>query len=163
MANQLTKEQATRLLEDYESRLRAAMQEAIDAYDRKLQSELAAEEEDNRRRQQQQRESAKAEYNANAVKALAQQRQLKEQLARRGLTNSGTAAARRTAIADSTRATERQIAGKQAQALGTLQEQLLTARRKAEQSSKVNAANARKTLENKVAEKRITLMKGVSG
>ena len=160
MATTMTKQQAEDLLADYKTRLYAAAEEAIAAYDRKLKSELADEEADNARRQQEQRETARAKYSANAVKALTESRRLKEQLARRGLTRSGTAKAALSAVSENKRAADATVSAAKTKAVSALQQSLVTARNKAQQASKVNAANTRKTVENKVAEKRLTLMKG---
>ena len=160
MATTMSKQQAETLLNEYKTRLYAAAEEAIAAYDKKLQSELAAQEADNLRKQQEQREEARKQYSANAVKALTEKRRVKEQLARRGLSRSGTANAALAAVAENKRQADANTTAAKAKAVGELREKLTTARSKAEQSARVNAANTRKTVENKVAEKRLTLMKG---
>ena len=163
MASKLTKQQANRLLEQYTAGLQKATEAAIAAYNRQVDSDLAAEEDENLRKQKEQKAAAREQYNANAVQALVQKRQLKEQLSRRGLTHSGTAKAYGRAATDTRRAADTSTAVKTSNALGKLQSDLLTARRRAEEKRNTNAANARKTMQNKVTEKRLTLMKNTEG
>lgn len=162
MSKIVTKEQMQALLDAYIREQTAATEAAIEAYKRKVDLETEAKAQDIAARMKQATAAANAQYDAAAIQALINRRQAAEQIARWGLTHSGTAKARLQGIDNAQEVAVKQTANAQRASLSSLGEQLLTARKTAEGKKDEHAASARKTLGSKIAEKRVTLMRGVT-
>lgn len=162
MSKIVTKEQMEALLDAYIREQTAATEAAIEAYKRKVDLETEAKAQEITARMKQVTDDTKAQYDANAIQALINRRQAAEQIARWGLTHSGTAAARLQGLKNAENTAQKRVTAGQQASLSSLGEQMMTARRTAEGKKDEHAASARKTLNSKIAEKRVTLMKGVT-
>ncbi len=162
MSKIVTKEQMEALLDAYIREQTAATEAAIEAYKRKVDLETEAKAQDITARMQQVTDDTKAQYDANAIQALIDRRRAEEQIARWGLTHSGSAKTRLQGVENAQKAAQDRTAAAERASLASLGQQLLTARKTAEGKKDEHAASARKTLGSKIAEKRVTLMKGVT-
>ncbi len=160
--SKLTKEQAQALLEAYMREQTAATEAAIAAYNAKTDTETAQKEEQLQQKMDDATQKANAAYDKQAIQALIDRRVLDEQIARWGLARSGTAAVRRQGVRDAATYAANETATEHRRALSDLNRQVLTARQTAERKKDQYAASARKTLASKGAEKRLSLMRGVS-
>ncbi len=159
----VTKEQVQALLDQYVREQTTATEAAIAAYERKIDAETQAEEEQLRDRMNEVSADARAQYDAEAVKALIARRAAQEQVARWGLSRSGTAKTRLQGISDAAATAAKRTAAQERASLDKISQQLLSASKTAQTKKDQHAASARKTLASKTAEKRVTLMKGVTG
>ena len=162
MSKIVTKEQMQALLDAYIREQTAATEAAIEAYKRKVDLETEAKAQDITARMKQATDDERTRFDAAAVQALIDRRDAAEQVARWGLSGSGTEKVRLQGADNARIGAQKKATATAGAALSSLGEQLLTARREAEGKKEQYAANTRKTLGSKIAEKRVTLMKGVT-
>ncbi len=155
----LTKAQVDALLGEYITAQTAAAKKEQDAYNR--EADAAREKE----QQTLDSEAAKAKkeaadaYDTQVVKSLIGKRRLAEQLANFGLSRSGAAAAGQQAVTRSRQLAERNIATTRDAALAMLKQKSETLKKTTEAKKQKNTASSQKTLNNRIAEKRLSLSK----
>ncbi len=151
------------ILDEYVREQTAATEAAIAAYERKVDAETQITEQQLRERMQEVSADAKAKYDKAAVKAIIDRRAAAEQVARWGLSRSGTAKTRLQGVDNAAATAVKQAAATERRSLSALSQQLHNATKTAQSKKDQYAATARKTLANRTASKRVTLMKGVTG
>lgn len=159
MATKLTKQQATALLNTYTKQQTDAAKASINAYNRAVDAETAATEASIKADQQQARATADAAYDRAAVGALIERRQIAETLSNLGLSHSGTADSAQESINRKRTVSDRAASAVKQKTLSNLSQQLVTAREQAEIKKAKNTATVNKTLQGKIAEKKLTLDK----
>lgn len=157
----ISEAKAQYLLDQYIAAQTQATEQAIQAYAEKVKAQLAAEEEQTADKAQETTQDTSAAYDKHTVQALVARRNAMESLANRGLTRSGLAQHTKTSIARQKQVADNAAAIKGRQTLTTLQKNLEQAKRNAQAQISEHAASARKTLNQKIAEKELTLFKNV--
>lgn len=155
----ISKQKAQELLDAYTKQQTAATEAAIAAYNEKQDAAAAETQAENREKQAAAAEAATAAYDKHLVQQLADEYRLAEQIANLGLNRSGTADAARSAVQRTRAVADAAARATHRQAVADLQQSLLTARRRTESNKASYAASARKTLQGKLAEKKLSLTK----
>ena len=159
MATKLTKWQADTLLAAYKKQQTDAANAAIAAYDAQVDADVSATERQVAADRKAAEQSAAASYDQLAVQAMIDRLRVAETLAGLGLARSGAADAAYDGIGRKRAVAERKTAQNTRAILSELSQKLVTARENAAAKKAKNAASVRKTLDGKVAEKRLTLTK----
>ncbi len=159
MATKLTKEQAAALLAAYQQQQTDATDASIAAYNKTVDADLKKTETEIAAQQKDAQSTAGVTIDRAAVKALIEKRQIAETLSNLGLSHSGTADSANESVERKRTVSERSARAKQQQRLSALSQQLITAREQAAAKKEKNAASANKTLQAKIAEKKLTLDK----
>ncbi len=159
MATKLTKAQAAELLAAYQKQQTDATKASIAAYNKTVDAELAATGATVAAERKAVQDTADAAVDRAAVKALIERRQIAETLSNLGLSRSGTADSANESIDRERVVSERTACAAKQKSLSALSQRLVTAREQAAAKKEKNAASANKTLQAKIAEKKLTLDK----
>lgn len=155
----LTAEEVEWLLSEYIAAQSAAAEKAEQAYDRKVDAERDNELDELRRDDIAEQEKANEKYDAQLVKSLIQKRRLAEQVANWGLSDSGIAAAKRQGVVRSRQVAEKNLAKARDTAMEILAGKRNAIYRDANAKKASNRASSQRTLNNRIAEKRLSLEK----
>ena len=159
MATKLTKEQAKALLDAYEKQQTAATNASIAAYNKEVDADVKATETEIAAEKQKAQITADTVIDRAAVQALIERRQIAEAISNLGLSRSGVAASADESISRRRLVSENNATAAKRASLSALSQRLVTAREQAAAKKEKNAAAARKTLNSKIAEKKLTLDK----
>lgn len=159
MATKLTKQQAEALLSAYQKQQTDAAKASIAAYNQTVDADTAATEAEIQAEQGAVHATADAAVDRAAIQALIERREIAETLSNLGLSRSGTAASARESIDRKQAIAARGANAVKAKALSSLSQKLVTAREQAAAKKEKNTATVNKTLQGKIAEKKLTLDK----
>lgn len=159
MATKLTKEQAKALLDAYEKQQTAAVNASIAAYNKAVDADVKATESDVAADKQKAVATADTAIDRATVQALIEKRQIAEAITNLGLSRSGVAASADESVERRRLVSERNATAAKRASLSALSQRLVTAREQAAAKKEQNAASAKKTLQAKIAEKKLTLDK----
>lgn len=155
----LTKRQATSLLNAYTKEQTAATEAAIRAKEAELDTALRQTEQAAASERAKVAADAAAALDRAAVNALIERYAIAERLQGMGLGSSGSYQAARESVGEAKTIAARRAKTAQATALSALSQKLKTAREKTAAEKTSYAAGARKSLAQKIAERKLTLNK----
>ena len=155
----LTKAQVDALLGEYIATQTAAAKNAQEAYNREADAAYDKEQQALDSEAAKAKQTAAKAYDTQVVKSLIGKRRLAEQLANFGLSRSGAAAAGNQAVARSRQLAERDIAATRTAALDALRQKSETLKKTTEAKKQKNTASSQQSLNNRIAEKRLSLSK----
>ncbi|MBO5928870.1 MAG: hypothetical protein J6Q42_02505 [Clostridia bacterium] len=155
----LTAKEVEWLLGEYIATQSAAAEKAEQAYDHKADAERDEELEKLRQDDIAEQEKANEKYNTQLVKSLIQKRRLAEQVANWGLSDSGIAAAKRQGVVRSRQIAEKNLAKARDAAMEILTRKRNAIHRDTDAKKASNRASSQRTLNNRIAEKRLSLRK----
>lgn len=155
----LTKAQVDALLGEYIAAQSAAAKKEQDAYNRQADIQRTTQQKELENQAAKAKKEAADAYDAQVVKSLIGKRRLAEQLANFGLSRSGAAVAGQQAVTRSRQLAERNIAATRDAALAMLKQKSEALQSETEAKKQKNTASSQKTLNNRIAEKRLSLSK----